>query len=211
MPGQEIVAVTGHRPDKLGGWRPCPEHDLVKTGLLASLTDLQPSILLSGMALGTDQWTVEIAINLGIPFVPFLPYATFGENWPPRAQLHLQWLLSQASQKPVIVCEGGYEKWKLDARNRWMVDNCQRIIAVYAGLPGGTRNCLEYAMSVGKPIEYVSFGINQHVVRPRQVTNFGPQRSQIIDQLLERQRQAPREPQREEFVVRPRVRRIIEE
>jgi uncharacterized phage-like protein YoqJ len=214
MPG-EVIAITGHRPDKLGGWKPCPEHDLVKAGLVAKLTELQPDTLLIGMALGTDQWAAEIALSLGIKWVPFLPYKDFGSNWPPHAQFHLKWLLEQASQDPVICFEGEYERWKMDGRNRWMVDNCQRVLAVYVGVPGGTRNCLEYATKVGKPIEYVPLGGLQQMLRPRPVTNYqnpSQARSTIVDDILRQEQEArARNPQEDGLIVRPRVRRIIEE
>ena len=42
------------------------------------------------------------------------------------------------------VCKG-YSKACFQIRNEWMVDRSARVIAVYNGEPGGTRNTIEYA------------------------------------------------------------------
>lgn len=42
------------------------------------------------------------------------------------------------------ICKG-YSKAGFQIRNEWMVDRAARVIAVYNGEPGGTRNTIEYA------------------------------------------------------------------
>ena len=37
-------------------------------------------------------------------------------------------------------------------RNEWMVDNSKRLIAVYTGAPGGTKETILYAKRLGKEI-----------------------------------------------------------
>lgn len=43
----------------------------------------------------------------------------------------------------------GYSKAAYQKRNEWMVDRASRVIAVYNGEPGGTRNTVEYAKKTG--------------------------------------------------------------
>lgn len=206
MPGP-IVGITGHRPDKLGGWNPCPEWDLVQLNIRNTLIMLQPWVFLSGMALGVDQWAAEIALQLGIPFVAFVPYPDFGSNWPRKAQVKFKWLLSQAQQVVYVVEEKGYAPWKLHRRNQWLVDQCELLLAVYNGSPGGTQSCLEYAFEKGRTVSYIPIGVPPPTLQTLMSTAPIVQQ---IQQLVNQAQSAPQEPQRTE-VVRPRVRRIIEE
>ena len=44
-------------------------------------------------------------------------------------------------------------------RNIWMVDHSSRVIAVYNGLPGGTRNTIKYAQKQGIDCHNIIKGI----------------------------------------------------
>jgi uncharacterized phage-like protein YoqJ len=150
-----IVAVTGHRPDKLGGYNtPNPMYSLVVKGLADAFEKLKPDFIITGMALGTDQWAAEIAFNMGIPFVAAIPFDGFHMKWIPSSQAKYHWLLSVAYQK-VTVSQGGYEPAKMQIRNQWMIDSCNQVIAVFNGTSGGTANCLGYAALRGKPVHYI--------------------------------------------------------
>ena len=154
-----VIAVTGHRPDKLpdrqtGYKTPNPYYDLVVKGLVDAFEKFQPDYVLTGMAIGVDQWAAEICVNMDIPFVAALPFAGQEGKWPPHSQAKYHLLLSKAHTRYVI-CEGGYEGWKMQRRNEWMVDSCHQVVAVWNGSPGGTANCVAYATGVGKPIYYV--------------------------------------------------------
>lgn len=46
------------------------------------------------------------------------------------------------------VCKG-YSRACFQIRNEWMVDHSKRVIAIYNGQPGGTKNTIEYAERVG--------------------------------------------------------------
>ena len=45
-----------------------------------------------------------------------------------------------------------YAVWKMQKRNEWMVDNCDAVIAVWDGAPGGTANTVDYARKLGKSV-----------------------------------------------------------
>jgi uncharacterized phage-like protein YoqJ len=149
------LAVTGHRPDKLGGYKtPNPTFDLVLKGLYEAFLHFKPAYVLTGMALGTDQWAAELCVTLGIPFVAALPFQNMDAKWPPHSKSKFHWLLERASAK-YIICDGEYEPWKMQARNKWMIDNCHQVVAVFNGSKGGTANCIGYAIERGKAIHYV--------------------------------------------------------
>lgn len=148
----EVIAFTGHRPDKLGGWNPLhPVVDRVKLAIRRSLVDLEPSMVISGMALGVDQWAAREAVTLGIPFTAALPCHDMDTTWPARSRVEFSALLALASRVHVV-SPGPYKSWKMQRRNEWMVDNAQRLVTVHDGSAGGALNCIQYAESVLRAI-----------------------------------------------------------
>lgn len=148
-----IVAFTGHRPDKLGGYKlPNPTYIKICQKLDKALRELKPSKALSGMALGIDQWAANVCVKLEIPFVAVIPFVGQEKMWPADSQRIYNNLLTKAAEK-VIVSEGGYSAAKMQIRNQYLVDNCDLLIAVYNGdKTGGTANCINYAKEIGKKI-----------------------------------------------------------
>lgn len=147
-----IVAFTGHRPDKLGGYK-LPNETYIKVcrDIDWLLKELNPEKVISGMALGVDQWAAHIAYKLGIPFVAAIPFEGQETAWPEASQKTYKILRKRASEE-IIVSPGGYSADKMQVRNIWMVDNCDSLIAVWDGSKGGTGNCVEYAKSVNRKI-----------------------------------------------------------
>lgn len=150
-----IVAVTGHRPDKLGGWyQPNPVYNFVVQGLHAAFTELKPSYVITGMALGVDQWAAEVCLNMGIPYVAAIPFEGQDSIWPPHARAKYAYLMKSANAAYVI-SPGPFEPKKMQLRNEWMVRECQTLVAVWDGSNGGTSNCVGFAQSIGRPIHFV--------------------------------------------------------
>lgn len=142
------VAVTGHRPNKLGGYGPSKVQDRVRGQLRMAFEKLRATQVISGMALGVDQWAAEEALDLWIPVLAAVPFEGQQRLWPLDAQRRYRGLLSQASEI-VHVCDPGYAVWKMQKRNEWMVDHCRLLVAVWDGTRGGTANCVRYAERVG--------------------------------------------------------------
>lgn len=145
-----IIAGTGHRPDKLGGYGHKPLVHLVN---LAEdwLEENKPEKVISGMALGWDYALACAAFNLDIPIIAAVPFKGQESRWPDESQRNYRALLKECEQV-VYVCEDGYAVWKMQKRNEWMVDNCDVVLAMWNGSPGGTANCVRYAEKAGKPI-----------------------------------------------------------
>ena len=148
-----IVAFSGHRPNKLGGFSlPNPTYVYVCQQIEKTLLDLKPEKVISGMALGVDQWAAHVAYKLGIPFLAAVPFEGQEKAWPQASQSIYNLLLSKAAER-VVVCEGGYSADKMQRRNEFMCDKCDKLIAIYNGdTSGGTYNCVSYAKSIGKEI-----------------------------------------------------------
>lgn len=151
-----IVAFTGHRPNKLGGYKlPNPTYNYVCQQIEKTLLAEKPDEAIIGMALGIDQWAANICHKLGIPFTAAVPFVGQEKAWPESSQKTYHKLL-KLSKKVVIVCEGEYEAIKMQIRNQWMVNNSDKLIAVWDGTNGGTGNCVKYAKSVNKDIIYIN-------------------------------------------------------
>ena len=147
-----VVAFTGHRPNKLGGYRtPNPIYNWVTWCIQEQLEELKPTLVISGMALGVDQWAAQIAHDMGIPFLAAIPFQGQEKAWPAHSQAAFKNLLLKSCEI-VVVSPGEYTPYKMRVRNAYMVDRCDSLIAVWDGTPGGTGNCVEYAEACGKQI-----------------------------------------------------------
>jgi len=156
-----VVAFTGHRPNKLGGYKlPNPTYVYVCQQIEKTLIQEKPDETIVGMALGIDQWAANICHKLGIPFTAAVPFLGQEKAWPESSQRTYHKLLKLAKEV-VIVCEGAYDPIKMQRRNEWMVDRCNKLIAVWDQTPGGTGNCVKYAQSVNKDIIYINPRGNQ--------------------------------------------------
>lgn len=141
-----IVAATGHRPDKIGGYDYYhPQRAWIREQMKKALVDLGATKTISGMALGIDQDFAQVSIELGLPFIAALPFLDQESRWNKSSQEYWWWLLERADDM-VIVSPGEYSAAKMQVRNEWMVDHCDRLLAVWDGTDGGTGNCVKYAM-----------------------------------------------------------------
>lgn len=157
-----VIAFTGHRPNKLGGYAPEAQalaRARVRSAFLPHLQELKAAgwTAVSGMALGVDQWAAELCAELGIQFGAAVPFRGQEAQWPLDAQRHYAHLLrcaawvhvvdenvNRSSRRSIIVA--------MQKRNEWMVDNSDLLLAYWNNTPGGTRNCVNYAMAMEKPI-----------------------------------------------------------
>lgn len=145
-----IIAGTGHRPNKLGGYGYLAS---VKREQLARnwLSTYVPTLVISGMALGWDQALAQAATQEGISFDAYIPFKGQERMWPKESQNIYSNLLCHA-RKIIYVCDPGYAPWKMQKRNETMIDACDQVLALFDGSKGGTWNCIQYAESKGKII-----------------------------------------------------------
>ena len=81
-----IVAFTGHRPPKLGGYNtPNPIYNAVWDATKELLLTLGATQGVSGMALGYDQLAAQVCLSLDVELVAALPFANQAAKWPPPA------------------------------------------------------------------------------------------------------------------------------
>lgn len=147
------LAGTGHRPNKLGGYN-ATRRDHAGIRKLMNDTEnvikqVKPDLVISGGALGFDQYLAVCAAAAGIPLFLALPCKPFGDNWPEKSlgsKLH-RFLIAKAAYVHYVT-PMSYEQAGKDCmqwRNEYMVDNATDLVACWDGSKGGTGNCVDYA------------------------------------------------------------------
>lgn len=149
-----IIAATGHRPNKLGGYGADAATKL-RAIARAHLQEKAPDSVIIGMALGWDQAVGWAAIELGIYAHAAIPFAGQEKAWPIESQA-AYWALLERCASRTVVFPGGYCAYAMQLRNEWMVDRCNRLMAMWDGSPGGTANCVKYAIKRGVAIDNLS-------------------------------------------------------
>jgi len=147
---------TGHRPEKLNQ----PENEAIE-GLkkeICTAVDDGFQTFISGMARGVDLWAAEIVLKLrnegtAVRLICASPYRGFESRWSREWQRRYCQVMEQADLVHFICpC---YSQDCFQRRNEWMVDHSARVIAIYNGESGGTKNTVAYARLVGVPVVIV--------------------------------------------------------
>ena len=144
------LAITGHRPPRLGGYRqPNPIFDYVRDRIDHQFMELLPERVIVGMAQGVDFIAAELCIFNEIPFTAAIPVRGGEDRWPPQTQARYRQLLSHASLVEYI-SEPPFTMQSIRDRNLWMVNNCDTLLAVWDGIQeGGTWMTINMARSRG--------------------------------------------------------------
>ena len=149
-PRPQCCCFSGHRPEKLSAtesevrtWLEEKIENAVRDGF---------TTFISGMSRGVDLWAGVVVLNLkteGLPIrlVCASPFPGFESGWAKRWQTMYHDLLATADI--VVYISPSYSRSCFQKRNRWMVDRSSRLIAVYNGISGGTRNTINYARKQG--------------------------------------------------------------
>lgn len=137
---------TGHRPEKLK----CDEATIksaLSCGIDAAIQDGYRTFI-SGMARGVDIWAAELVLerrvfDVSLHLICALPYLGFEQTWSKDWQVRYRTILRRADLVKAI--NPSFSRVVFQRRNEWMVDHSNRLIAVYNGSSGGTRNTIAYA------------------------------------------------------------------
>ncbi len=155
----KTCSFTGHRPEKLP-WG-MDERDgrclALKEKLRAAVEaayDEGMRHFICGMARGCDLYFAEAVLELrsqreGVTLEAAVPCPTQADSWPEKDRARYHALLDACDLETMV--QNHYTPGCMLRRNRYMVDHCALVIAVYDGQRGGTRRTLEYAMKQGVP------------------------------------------------------------
>ena len=144
---------TGHRPERLELLE-----DQVKKWLKEQITraaDEGYTDFITGMQRGVDLWAAEAVLKLinhdrQIRLIAACAFRGMEENWDLDWQERYFHVLTHSEWVYYISDHPGRKAYF--ARNYWMVDRASRLIAVYTGAPGGTKETIEYARKKGRDI-----------------------------------------------------------
>jgi uncharacterized phage-like protein YoqJ len=147
-----ILGITGHRYKDIGGnVLPNPTYNFVCSQIEKQFRDLKPEKIITGMALGADLFAASIANKLQIPFIAAIPFADQEACWKDSDKKIYHKLIDKASEV-LIISEGGFANYKYQIRNQYIVDNSDKLLAIWNGTKSGTGNCVEYAKKMKKEI-----------------------------------------------------------
>ena len=143
-------AFTGHRPEKLifsefdtREWLDFEIHNAIMDGYTTFIT---------GMQRGVDSWAGESVLKrrskgARIRRIAACAFRGMEDRWDSEWQKRYSSILLNANEVHYIGERPGTASFL--KRDRWMVDHASRLIAVYCGVPGGTRETIEYAKAEG--------------------------------------------------------------
>lgn len=154
---QETVCFSGYRPDKL----PWGEDEgdvrciLLKERLLQAIDDACEDgfrHFICGMARGVDLYAAEEVLRArfrhpDITLEAAIPCPNQPDSWSESERERWQSLVERCDFETMV--QQQYSPSCMQRRNRYMVDHSARLIAVYDGQSGGTRQTVEYALRRG--------------------------------------------------------------
>lgn len=151
------LCVTGHRPNRLGGYTKEASNQVYVTAV-ESLEFLKPESVITGMAQGWDQAIALACLELKIPYIAALPFTGQEAKWPKEAR-DLYYDLIKKAKFTEVVNPPPYTPLKMFQRNEWMVTRADTILGLWDHeRKGGTFECIRYAVVCGKPI-YNAWGL----------------------------------------------------
>ena len=143
---------TGHRPEKL-----LRSKEQITADLTAAIDNAISDgyrTFISGMAMGVDIWAAQIVLEKktvlpGLHLICALPFPEFGDRWSSQWSDVYNEIIRHADLVKSISPSFSYASYQ--KRNEWMVDHSNRVIAVFNGSAGGTKNTVKYAQQNNVP------------------------------------------------------------
>lgn len=141
---------TGHRPEKLTHSEQHIKKEL-EANIRQAICDGFVTFI-SGMARGADIWAAEVVLKIkkeGYPIhlICAIPFRGFENNWENEWKKRYRKIMANADLVRCI--SPSYHHRCFQDRNEWMCNRATRLIAVYNGTSGGTRNTINYALGIG--------------------------------------------------------------
>ena len=154
-------AFTGHRPKSLpfGYNESEPECRRMKDRLRETVEKLitEEGVIhfISGMAMGVDMYAAEevLALKEKYPHITLecaLPCETQAEKWSEDMRVRYFGIIEKSDKETLL--QNRYTNDCMMKRNRYMVDKCDVLVAVWNGKKSGTANTVNYALATGKRV-----------------------------------------------------------
>ena len=159
---ETTCAITGHRPEKLGFASTdtsCAEYVRFRGELTSAICALAADgvdTFIVGGARGVDTWAMEAVSMLkyhdpSVRMIAALPYPGHNPFREEAERQHYQVLLARCDK--IVYVSGNYHAKCFLARNRWMVDHAERVLAVWNGsVHSGTAQTVRYAQKLERRV-----------------------------------------------------------
>ena len=148
----KICALTGHR-ELMQGFCVNRLYDTLEEKILKGYTFFR-----CGMARGFDLKALECLVDLRQKHVftveACIPYAGHGNAFPPAEKKQYRTLLSWCDKTTVLY--PAYTRGCYLARDRYMVDGADILLAYCTRESGGTAYTIKYAREQGVPVQMLS-------------------------------------------------------
>lgn len=163
MEKNKTACFTGHRPDKLNGYNPRDNKELLwklRSFVVQHIEEKNVKTFITGMALGIDTWSALIVLKLkeqypDLKLIAAVPCQNHSDKWTKESRDQWQYIIDRCNEV-VYVSNEPYTKWCMQKRNEWMCNNSDYVIAVWDESSGGTGNCVKYAIKTEKEITYIN-------------------------------------------------------
>jgi uncharacterized phage-like protein YoqJ len=155
-----IIAGTGHRPDKLGGWENTEAYRELVIFLRDYVLINGEAGVVTGCAAGLDLALGEAAIEACIPLMAAIPFEGQEKRWSTFWQQRYHYVVDSAQKVNVLFTPDVSSKYEVSkallGRNEWMVNYIRekngKIYALWNGTKGGTAHCVRSAERAGVPV-----------------------------------------------------------
>lgn len=158
------IGITGHRPQKLGGFSQQAMDRLYKFAQRQLLRLDAEHTIYHGCALGFDMAMAIAAQEQGHKVVSCLPFLGFNAKWNIDSVMELDRILNKSHEVIVVTDKRLEENEKvdwfnaallLDTRNKFIVNNVDKMLALSCGASSGTLNCVNYAERKSVPVTHL--------------------------------------------------------
>ena len=143
---KHTCTFTGHRPEHLA----IPQAQVIQwlEEQIERAADEGYTDFITGMQRGVDLLAAEAVLKLidkdrQIRLIAACAFRGMEEDWETDWKERYYYVLSRSELVYYISDQPGRKAFF--ARNHWMVDRASRLIAVYTGAPGDTKETIEYA------------------------------------------------------------------
>ena len=156
---EHALCFTGHRPDKLSQDSEDELRLRLQQRIIQAISEGY-TIFYCGMALGTDIIAGELVVSLRqqypeLQLIAVIPFPEQSRGWPQSWRTRWNRLMRRADEKVILYPR--FVRGCYHARNRYMVDHAEKVIAVYDGSQeGGTHMTITYARRKGVPVELIA-------------------------------------------------------
>lgn len=128
------------------------------------LANLEPELVITGMAEGFDEILARAAMRLGIPFKAYIPNKGYlGYYWEQNSQtgrnrMEIAQKILARAQEVQYICTSVYVGGMHSNfhRNIAMVNDADTVLALVSRIPSpGTTHCVNYALRSNKNVEMI--------------------------------------------------------